>query len=494
VNGLQFAIPEPVRLALGALRQAHRQAYIVGGAVRDLLRGLKPQDYDLATDAPPEEVAAIVSARGWKAVDRLGMNLGVTVAIIDGCPIEITTFRGERYGSDAHRPAQVWYAATLAEDLSRRDFTINAMALDAAGELVDPWGGAADLAQGIIRTVGDPAARFAEDALRMFRACRFAAQLGFSVDPALAAAIPGCLHRTAGLAVERIRNEIDKMLAAAHPAAGLDLFVRSGLAAARCRRRIDGQDTLVEILPELGHLVDLPQNSAYHRFDAWRHTLATVEGVRPEPALRWAALLHDVGKGLDGVRGVNRHGAWTDFGHARAGAEIARTALIRLGYGTPLVRLVRWLVASHMRLGAHSNWNMATAVRWVRKEAVSGGWPAAAALAGAFRLLGELGAADAAAAKDAPEQAAALAAAGNFLAALAEKIPVRPAELAVRGQDLLLVLGSGQQIGLFLKAALRRVQDGALANDRESLLKAAQRWQARKAAVQPAARDAGDEK
>ena len=179
---MQNRFPAYVLKTLQILNAAGYEAYVVGGAVRDLLLGLEPGDYDITTSGRPEQVAAVLRAAGYSLAEKLGENFGVVVAVTGGHALEIATFRNERYayGQDAHRPAEVWYCDTLKEDLSRRDFTVNAMAMDREGNLFDYYGGQQDLRAKLLRTVGDPRKRFAEDALRMYRACRFVAQLDFT--------------------------------------------------------------------------------------------------------------------------------------------------------------------------------------------------------------------------------------------------------------------------------------------------------------------------
>ncbi|MBQ7317900.1 MAG: metal-dependent phosphohydrolase, partial [Phascolarctobacterium sp.] len=173
-------LPLYIKRILHALNQGGFEAYVVGGAVRDLLLGIEPGDFDVTTSAHPEQVLEICRQENWRTADKLGNNFGCVIAIVDHIPVEITTFRGEAYGYDAHKPEQVWFCDNLREDLSRRDFTINAMALNAEGELYDYFGGQEDLQNKILRTVGKASQRFEEDALRMLRACRFVAQLGFT--------------------------------------------------------------------------------------------------------------------------------------------------------------------------------------------------------------------------------------------------------------------------------------------------------------------------
>ena len=205
------------RAVLETLEAAGHPAYFVGGCVRDALLGRPVHDYDVATSARPEEVTAL-----FPRTVPTGIRHGTVTVIQDGVPCEVTTFRTEAAYSDGRRPDAVSFVDDLASDLARRDFTVNAMAMDLPGRIVDPFGGRADLAAGVLRAVGDPVRRFTEDALRMLRAVRFSAQLEFSVEPATAAAMARCAPLCARLSAERVREELDRTLLTAHPAAVLD--------------------------------------------------------------------------------------------------------------------------------------------------------------------------------------------------------------------------------------------------------------------------------
>ncbi|SDF28698.1 CCA tRNA nucleotidyltransferase [Sporolituus thermophilus] len=473
-------VPSAVRTILTALVESGHAAYIAGGAVRDFLAGRPVNDYDIATSARPDAVKAIAAGRGWQVVDRLGTNYGVVMVVVDGTGVEVATFRGERYGEDSHRPAQVWYADTIEEDLGRRDFTVNAMAMDVAGNIIDPFGGRRDLAARLIRTVGDPGRRFGEDALRMLRACRFAAQLGFAIDDAVLAAIGANLGRMAGLSLERVRLELDKLLLGDYPHLGLAALVATGLAGASCRVKEHGEYQVVAILPELNHLVGLPQNPAYHAWDGWRHTLETVRRTPSDLTLRWAALLHDIGKGLPGVRAFCPDGQPTDHGHDRAGAKLAAAIAARLRFPAQRRERLVWLVANHMRFHFYAAQPPAVVLRWVRREARSGRFASSAELADAFAQLAELGAADAAATGQGRRPGEAAKQFGGYVRQLAAAMPVHTRDLAYDAGKLKTVLGDGQAMGEFLRAALRRVQDGQLENEPAALCAAASKWRQRR--------------
>jgi tRNA nucleotidyltransferase (CCA-adding enzyme) len=475
------SIVNEARCLMQALQSAGFAAYLVGGAVRDLLLGRVPKDFDIVTAALPDQVITVCHGRGWKIIDKLGKNFGVTAVIVKGVPLEVATFRRECYGEDAHRPEQVWYGTSLKEDLARRDFTINAMALSLQGDVVDPFGGQQDLARQLIRTVGNPKERFQEDALRMFRACRFAAQLGFTVDEAALIALSELHTRVKGLALERVRDEISLTLLADQPDVGFGLLVYSGLILEECRIKVQGVYHRVPLLPELGDLVGVPQNPAYHVHDVWRHTLAAVQAVPPKLVLRWAALLHDVAKGRQGVRGQNQAGQPTDHGHDRQGAALAKKMLKRLDLPAQFRTRVVWLVLNHMRF--HMNFNsvldgqgLTSLKHWVREEARCGLFRTVDELREAFDELAVLCAADA---KATGRHFGHEHEREKFLMILADvlqSMPIHSRELKLVVDDVFQEENERKLIGTCLKGLLLRVQDGGLSNERQELILAARKW------------------
>ena len=280
-------------LRLQAALGPEAELVVVGGAVRDELLGRPHADWDLATKLMPKAVMDRARAAGLKAIPT-GLQHGTVTVILEDRPIEITTFRSDGDYLDGRHPESVRLGVSLEEDLSRRDFTINAMALPVGGgDLVDPFGGQADLAARILRAVGDPLQRFAEDGLRTLRACRFAAQLGFEVEAGTLAAIPERLEVARKVAAERVLTELTKLLCGDEPQRGLDLLAGTGL--------------LDLWLPELRPMIGCGQNR-HHRWDVWRHTLEVVRWAPADPGLRWAALLHDAGK--PGPRSWARTARW----------------------------------------------------------------------------------------------------------------------------------------------------------------------------------------
>lgn len=314
---------ERLQRALGPAADLHA----VGGWVRDRWLGLEPGDLDLATALLPHQVMERARAAGLKAIPT-GLPHGTVTVLLAGRPVEITTFRGDGDYLDGRRPSAVNLGVALEEDLARRDFTVNALALPVAvltdadwrAQVVDPFGGRQDLQRRLIRAVGDPLARFGEDGLRPLRACRFASQLGFALEDATAAAIPERLEVCAKVAAERVFAELTKLLGGREPARGLRLLEASGL--------------LDLWLPELRPMVGCPQNR-HHRFDVWEHTLKATELIQvADPAFAWALLLHDAGK--PAARSVGEDGEAHFYDHEEQSVAIADRVLRRLKASTQL--------------------------------------------------------------------------------------------------------------------------------------------------------------
>ena len=212
---------------LQTLQEAQQEAYIVGGAVRDIQMGRMPHDYDIVTSAMPEVVIDVLRTAGFTTTNVVGASFGVVVVAYEEHSYEVATYRSEQYGDDSHRPVAVHYPSTFLEDVRRRDFTINGLALTESGQIRDEVGGLQDIEHRRLCTIGSSKERFQEDALRMFRLCRFAGQLGFSIDSSTWAGIEPNLYRVEGLSLERVRIEIEKILLSDHVAFGLDALVRA---------------------------------------------------------------------------------------------------------------------------------------------------------------------------------------------------------------------------------------------------------------------------
>jgi poly(A) polymerase len=338
----------PVQQLAGRLHAAGHQCYLVGGSVRDALLDLPHEDVDLATSARPDEVERLV--QGWAdEVWLQGQRFGTVGCEKGGTRIEITTFRAEVYRPESRKP-EVTYADDIETDLSRRDFTINAMALRLPEpELVDPFDGAADLAARRLRTPLAPEVSFLDDPLRMLRAARFIAALGLEPDPDIVAAVHELHGRLEIVSAERIRDELTKLLLMPDPSAGLWFICRTGLAD--------------EILPELNAL-QLEQDPIHQHKDVLAHTIAVVARTRPELRVRLAALLHDVGKPKTrsvGPGGVSFHH------HEVVGARMAEERLRALRFPSDVVDDVARLVYLHLRVHTYSmGWSDKAVRRYVR--------------------------------------------------------------------------------------------------------------------------------
>src|SRR5438132_12020623 len=325
-------------------REQHKQLYMVGGTVRDvLLHREQSNDADLATDARPDEVKRLVAPTHPSAVVLVGERFG-TVRLHYGSNIlELTTFRTERYNPDTRKP-EVCFGTTLEDDLLRRDFTINAMARDPLnGHIIDLFGGRQDLEAHILRAVGnEPDKRFKEDPLSLLRAIRFAAQLDFTIEAETRRSIIRQASKMQKISRERIRDEMNKLLLSAHPAKALDLLVELGL--------------MEWIVPEVLALRGVSQQPqrAIHTKDVYSHVLRVVERSSPRLVCRWSALLHDIAKPR--TRSV-KDGKVHFFGHEDIGAYMARDILKRLHFDRDFIESVSKIVRLHMRANAYtSDW------------------------------------------------------------------------------------------------------------------------------------------
>jgi putative nucleotidyltransferase with HDIG domain len=425
-----------------------KQAFLVGGAVRDLLRGEPAKDWDLATDALPEEVIAMF--RGGKhrwPVIPTGIKHGTVTVRYKGVSIEVTTFRTESAYGDGRRPDAVRYAASVEEDLSRRDFTMNAAAMELpSGRLVDPFDGRGDIRRRLIRCVGNPAERFAEDGLRPLRAVRFASQLGFELDPATLEAIPAAMKTTARVAPERIRDELDKIMASGKPSAALTLMEKTGL--------------LELILPELASCRGIDQKG-FHRFDVLDHSLLACDYAAARnmpPPVRLAALFHDTGKPR--TRRADPAGGWTFYQHEKESAALARAALTRLRYPNAFIDRTVHLIAEHM-FHYDEAWSDAAVRRFIIRAGEEN-LPDLYALrrADAYALAGTE-----------PPPDLLLPLKNRVESALAKSRVLSLRDLAVSGKDLMEIgVKPGPHMGIILGELLEAVVEDPELNRREKLL------------------------
>jgi tRNA nucleotidyltransferase/poly(A) polymerase len=333
------------------LREAGHQAYLAGGCVRDQLLGREPADFDVATSAPPEAVQAL-----FPRTVPVGVQFGVVLVVSGGDPFEVATFRSDAAYVDGRRPSAVHYG-TAAADALRRDFTVNALLLDPlSGEVIDHVGGRADLRAGVIRAIGDAGARIAEDRLRMLRAVRFAARLGFRIDPGTAAAIAAAAPSLPDIAAERIGDEVVKILTEGAARRGFELLRATGLLAV--------------VLPEVAAMEGVAQSPDHHpEGDVWRHTLLLLDQLpagAPE-ALALGALLHDVAKPCCVGE---KNGRITFYGHQAVGADMAVAICQRLKRSRTTWERTAYLVRNHLRLVQAPDMRLATLKRFLREDGI----------------------------------------------------------------------------------------------------------------------------
>ena len=322
---LKIRIPEQVNTILEKLHESGHEAYVVGGCVRDALLGREPNDWDITTSALPHMVKEIFP----RTIDT-GLRHGTVTVLIGREAYEVTTYRVDGVYEDGRHPKQVTFTPSLSEDLRRRDFTINAMAYDPDSGLVDLFGGQQDLSDGIIRAVGDPMQRFTEDALRILRAFRFAAQLGYGIDPDTLRAASELSQNLSKISSERIRDELEKILLSDNP----DILMKAyeaGITAI--------------FLPEFDVCMETPQNNPHHCYNVGEHTIRSVALSRKDRILRLTMLLHDFGK--PATRETDEKGIDHFRGHPEESYHISKVILRRLKYDNETIRKVTTLVRYH---------------------------------------------------------------------------------------------------------------------------------------------------
>ena len=425
-------IPNSVLELINKLEEAGFETWVVGGCVRDHLMGNVPHDYDCCTAADPEAMQALFADR---QLVLAGLKHGTVGVVTEAGVVEITTFRTEGGYLDSRHPDWVKFVRDVKEDLARRDFTVNAMAYSPRRGLCDPFGGQADLKNGLLRAVGDPVLRFREDALRILRGLRFAARFGFQIEEATRTAMHTEIAGLDTLARERVLTELEGFL-----------------LAATARDILDGAELLCRIIPELAPQLGFDQKNPHHEHDIFTHTAMVVERAPKEPILRMAALLHDLGK--PATFSLDEKGVGHFYGHAGLGAKMAEDILRRLKCSNALRDEVTWLIAHHMDrfpceeksarrcLSKHGLPRMERLTRL--QMADFGGKVDDGDLDEWLRLLREV---------DAREGALTLK------------------TLAVKGQDLIgLGIAPGKQVGELLNRLLSMVLAGELPNQREALL------------------------
>lgn len=436
-------MPKDVERIIADLEDGGFEAYAVGGCVRDSLMGRKPKDWDVTTSATPADVKSI-----FRNTYDTGIEHG-TVSVRFGTAIyEVTTFRIDGDYSDHRRPDAVRYTNQLAQDLRRRDFTMNAMAYHPSSGIIDLFGGQEDIARKCIRCVGEPRERFEEDALRMLRAYRFAARFGFEIEAATQRAVKEKAPLLVNVSRERVREEMDRLLLGEYPGV-LRQLAESGL--------------MNDIIPEFMACLNVRQNTPYHIYPVAEHMIRAVEAAPPVRALRWAALLHDIAKPQ--CRTTDAHGRDHFWEHPAKGAEMAEQILRRLKFDNETREAVVRMVRLHDTDPPGSEREM----RYLLNRLPDGFYP----------YLLALQAADAAAqnpqmlplSRKKLDQAQEL-----YQKVVREGQCVKLADLAVNGSDLQKIgYPRGRAVGEVLSRLMRQVLDRPEINQRELLLEVAQR-------------------
>lgn len=435
---IRMPLPEVVSECIRTLTAAGFPAYAVGGCVRDTQLGLPVHDYDLCTSATPDQIAEVFSQF---PLVRAGEKHGTVGVIIDGTVYEITTFRTEGEYEDNRHPAWVSFVDDLEQDLARRDFTINAMAYSPVSGLQDPWHGTTDLKKKILRAVGDPEQRFKEDALRILRGVRFSIRFGLTPDARTKKAMVSQAPLMDNLARERVFDELCKILT---------------ICTARDLLRFC--PIFLQAIPELAPAVDFHQRSPHHAYDVYTHTAYVVENTPQDLSMRWAALLHDVGKPASFTQDETGRGHF--YGHADVSAQQADEILLRLKAPTALREQVVFLIKNHMlqipadvpvlrrRLSHYGEENIRTLLKLQKADYAGKG-----------------------VCEDAPPFSLIEALIDNIIA---DGDCLRLKDLAVDGKDLMSVgFPEGKDIGKCLNYLLDCVVDQKLPNDREVLLEVA---------------------
>lgn len=326
-------IPKETNELLSRLIDRGYEAYIVGGCLRDMLMGRSPHDFDICTNATPDETAAVFSCD--HTVLEVGKSFGTVIVIHRGKQFEITTYRIDGEYSNNRRPDTVEYTLDITKDLARRDFTMNAMAYCPMNDsFVDPFGGASDVERGLIKCVGEPKERFSEDGLRIMRALRFSAQLGFRIEERTAQAARQLRRLLTNISNERIQSELCKIL------------LSDGCGAQVFR---EYAEIFAVIIPEIQPMFGFNQHNPHHIHDVWEHTLHAmsepVKGFRPDLITRLALLFHDIGK--PNCFTLSEDGIGHFYSHAKISADICREVLTRLKFSNEIIENVVWLVLKH---------------------------------------------------------------------------------------------------------------------------------------------------
>ena len=431
-------MPKNVDTAINLLQSAGFEAYAVGGCVRDSLLGKTPNDWDITTSAKPEDMKSVFA--DFHCIDT-GIKHGTVTVVIDGEPLEITTFRLDGEYEDNRHPKSVTFTSNLGADLGRRDFTVNAMAYSKKTGTVDLFGGQNDLKNKIIRCVGDPDKRFNEDALRILRALRFASALDFEIEEKTAQSLLKNRALLGNISEERISKELLKLVC--------------GNGAKRILT--DFAPVLFEILPELQPMYKNSHDNPHHCYDIYEHTLIAVESIDPEPTLRFAMLLHDCGK--PAVKKFDENGVAHFYGHQRISAEISAQILARLKVSNKFRDEILFLVSNHDRWELYENTEKMP--RYLSKFGLDG----------VLKLLKVMRADVLAQSPEYRYRLDRIADAEEIAKNLAAQKPcLSLSELQINGRTLMDIgIPQGRKLGAVLAQLLDEVIDGVTKNTQEAL-------------------------
>lgn len=431
-------MPKNVDTAINLLQSAGFEAYAVGGCVRDSLLGKTPNDWDITTSAKPEDMKSVFA--DFHCIDT-GIKHGTVTVVIDGEPLEITTFRLDGEYEDNRHPKSVTFTSNLGADLGRRDFTVNAMAYSKKTGTVDLFGGQNDLKNKIIRCVGDPDRRFNEDALRILRALRFASALDFEIEEKTAQSLLKNRALLGNISEERIAKELLKLVC--------------GKGAKRILT--DFAPVLFEILPELQPMYKNSHDNPHHCYDIYEHTLIAVESIDPEPTLRFAMLLHDCGK--PAVKKFDENGVAHFYGHQRISAEISAQILARLKVSNKFRDEILFLVSNHDRWELYENTEKMP--RYLSKFGLDG----------VLKLLKVMRADVLAQSPEYRYRLDQIADAEEIAKNLAAQKPcLSLSELQINGRTLMDIgIPQGRKLGAVLAQLLDEVIDGVTKNTQEAL-------------------------
>lgn len=441
---MMINIPENAQYIMKTLRDRGFESYVVGGCVRDSLMGKEPYDWDITTSALPEQTAEIFEELGCKVI-KTGIKHGTVTVLKNYETFEVTTFRIDGKYTDRRRPDGVFFTPSLEEDLKRRDFTINAITADCDGNVRDFFGGIDDIEKKTIRAIGDPDKRLGEDALRIMRALRFSAVLGFSIDPELQKSLRKNRELLKDIAAERIRAEFSRLICGKDFADVLLNFT----------------DIIEVFIPEISPCVNFDQKNIYHIYDVWEHSVRAAEAVPADPVLRLTMLFHDIEKPSCFFMGEDNQGHF--YGHAQKSAETAERILRRLKFDNKTIKEVTELIMIHdveivpekkpvlrrlSKMGAENFWRL-MAVKYADNAAQS---PIVSGRRDDFKKIEEIAS-----------------------RAQREDSCVSLKALSVNGRDLIEAgFPQGREIGKILGFLLEGVMDGKYKNEKDALLKAAE--------------------